>query len=122
MGNEENYSIYQQMRHEQAASTSVKLTVMTRVMGSGRYHKRQAGLGRTSRPLEMEQGLRCSEGVITSCLPVLFFCGLGEWSLGGSWLDAELEFGLSIFSKEVLPSILKVVHTICYPWRMVRTG
>lgn len=39
--------------------------------------------------------------------------------LGGSWLDTELEFGISIFSKEVLPSILKWFCTpsvICGEW------
>lgn len=39
-------------------------------------------------------------------------------SLGGTWLDTELEFGLRILSEEVLPSILKwfAPSVICVRW------
>lgn len=39
-------------------------------------------------------------------------------SLGGTWLDTELEFGLRMFSKEVLTSILKwfAPSVICVGW------
>lgn len=96
--------------------------VVTTAMGSRCYHKRQAGLGRAAWPLVP----RGCHHLLPSSSSVLLWawcvCVLGGGSLGGTWLDTELEFGLLVSSKEVTSQHFKVVRAICYLCRMVRTG